>query len=49
MCSTADDKYQNNCAVMKQKLLERKYDQDNLNKQKEKVDLVELRKRNNKK
>ena len=30
-----------NCAVVKQKPLERKYNEDNLNKQMEKVDLIE--------
>ena len=35
------DEYQRNCAVIKQKLLERKYNEDNLNKQMDKVYLIE--------
>ena len=40
ICSTENDN-QRNCAVMKQKHLERKYNEDNLNKQMETVDLTE--------
>ena len=40
ICST-EDEYQMNFAVVKQKPLERKYNEDNLNKQMEKVDLIE--------
>ena len=39
--SSTEDEYQRNCAVMKQKLLKRKYNEENLNKQIEKVDLIE--------
>ena len=37
----AENDYQRNCADMKQKPLEKKYNEDNLNKQMEKVDLIE--------
>ena len=40
ICST-EDEYQRNCAVMKQKFLERKHNEDNLNTQIEKVNLIE--------
>ena len=40
ICSTKDE-YQRNCAVIKQNLLERKYNEDNLNKQMDKVYLIE--------
>ena len=39
ICFT-EDEYQRSCAVMKQKLLERKYNKVNLNKQMEKIDLI---------
>ena len=39
ICST-EDEYQKNCEVMKQKLLERTYNEDDLNKQMEKVELI---------
>ena len=39
--ATKEDEYQRNCAVIKQKHLERKYNEDDLNKQMEKVDLIE--------
>ena len=40
ICFTEDER-QKNCAVMKQKLFEKKYNEDDLNKQMEKVDLIE--------
>lgn len=40
ICSTKDE-YQKNCAVMKQKPLEGKYNEDNLNKQMDEVYLTE--------
>ena len=40
ICST-EDEYQSKCAFMKQKLSERKYNEDHLNKQMEKVVLIE--------
>ena len=39
--ATKEDEYQRNCAVIKQKHLERKYNEDDLNKQMEKVYLIE--------
>ena len=39
MCSK-EDEYQRNCVVMRQNLLEKKYNEDNLNKQMKKVDLI---------
>ena len=39
--ATKEDEYERNCAVIKQKHLERKYNEDDLNKQMEKVDLIE--------
>ena len=36
---STEDEYQRNCAVMKQKLLERKYNKDNVNRQINKFDL----------
>lgn len=35
-----EDEYQRNCVIMKQKLLERTYTEDNLNKWITKVDLI---------
>ena len=40
ICSTKHES-QRTCAVIKQKLLERKYNEDNLNKQMDKVYLIE--------
>ena len=39
--SSAEEEYQKNCTISNPKLLERKYNEDNLNKQMEKVDLTE--------
>ena len=38
---STEDEYQRDCAVMKQKRKERKYNEDNLNEQMDKVDLIE--------
>ena len=38
---STEDEYKKNCAVTKQKLLERKYNKKNMNISMEKVDLIE--------